>query len=125
MTKLIVRVMDGDPAVPEHGRMLGWQEASAILRGDGQVSVMADVAVPVETAGAVRYVSVHWVDVNVDVRLPLPVPTPVRVGDVVTPIVAGPVFRVGPQAGGLPPITTRGSVTVSVLAGVLGAEGRR
>lgn len=117
MTKLIVRLLDSA------GQMLGWQQAEGVLRGDGQVSVDRVIEVPIEKAGAPHTASVHWVDVNVEIVTPVYRVETVRVGDVVAVFQPGPVFRVGPQAGGLPPITTRGPVTVHVLAGALGAMG--
>jgi hypothetical protein len=120
MTTLIVRLMDGDPGAVAHGRMLGWQQAEGVLRGDGVVRVAAPVGIPIEAAGVPGYVSVHWVDVNVEVRIQMTL-APARVGEVVY---VTPEVRIGPPAGGLPPITTRGPVAVRVRVGAMGMAGQ-
>jgi len=125
MNKLVIRVMEGDRLSPDHGRMLGWQETLCYARGDGQLWAGQTVHVPIEHTGTASYVSVHWADVNVDVRLPINESVSAKVGDILTVLtVDTPIFRVGPQSGGLPPTVTRAPVSVNVRLGDLGAAGR-
>lgn len=117
-TKLIVRVLDAA------GDLLGWDELMAEARGDGRLWATAPSTVTIERQGVAATVSVHWADLNVEARTPFPTPQPVALGARVTVISPGPVFVVGPQAGGLPPVTVRTSVSISPPTGDLAAVGR-
>lgn len=117
-TKLVIRLFD-----PEQ-RMLGWVTHDAAVRGDGTLRSSASVVVPIDLSGTLAAVSVHWCDVNVETRTPCPAKT-VRSGQLLTVFPADvPLLVVGPQAGGLPPVTVRQAVTIGVPAGALGARGR-
>lgn len=114
ITRLVIRLMDLE------NRLLGWTEIQAEARGDGRLWATADVQLAVEEPGIAAIISAHWVDVNVEARSPLPVPRRVHVGDIVPVLMAGPVFAVGPAAGGLPAVTVRTPVVISPLTGGLG-----
>jgi hypothetical protein len=113
ITRLVIRLLGAG------NQLLGWTEIDAEARGDGRLWATAPVAVLVEEAGLTAEISAHWVDVNVEARSPV-APVQVQVGQPVTVIAAGPVFNVGPAAGGLPAVTVRRNVVITPLTGGLG-----
>lgn len=121
ITRIIVRIMEVDD------RLLGWTETLAEARGDGCLwpSNGPHCSVLIEASGWANQVSLHWADVNVELRRPAPA-TEKRLepGDIVTLTWADqPIFRVGEQANGLPPVTVRTPVRAEMQAGSLGAVG--
>jgi hypothetical protein len=119
MNKLVVRIMEGMPSEP--GRLLGWAEARAIARGDGQLHVTTPVVVAIDESGYVGYVSVHWADVNVAADIVSPTVMCVEAGQLVTALAAGPVMRVGPMPTGLAPVTVKSQSRVTIPTGGIGA----
>jgi hypothetical protein len=113
ITRLVIRLLAAS------NRLLGWTEINAEARGDGRLWATAPVTILVEEAGVATEISAHWVDVNVEARS-MVAPVQVHVGQPVTAIGAGPVFNVGPAAGGLPAVTVRRNVVITPLTGGLG-----
>lgn len=116
-TKLVCRLLDAA------GALLGWCDVQAVARGDGALWSPGPVAVPVDVSGQAAWLSTHWCDVNIETRVPCPVQC-VAGGEVVVASTAAPLIRVGPAAGGLPPVTLRRRLTVTVPVGAVGAETR-
>lgn len=115
-TKLVVRAMDADR------RMLGWAEVEAEARGDGKLWVAPATFLPIDRAGTVAYLSIHWCDVNVEI-------TQVTDAQRVVPGQAlglpgeWPAITVGDAAGGLPTVTVRDPIMIGVPVGALGGRG--
>jgi hypothetical protein len=109
-TTLHVIVLDPDGAV------IGWTAVEALARGDGQLHATAPVVIIPERQGMAQTVIVHWVDVNVEVRTTIPL---IYVDRALTVFPAGPLFRVGPQAGGLPSLEVKTAVRISPDVGAL------
>lgn len=120
LNKIHVRIMEGTPEAP--GKLLGWTEFRAAVPGDGALHAAAEIQVPIDEAGIVGYLSLHWVDVNVAINLPAP-PLGVAPGVIVKALNKGPIIRVGPAAGGLAPIVVRLPISINMKAGHLGAQG--
>lgn len=116
-TKVVIRAVDGS------GHLLGWTECLAVARGDGCLRAPAPVAVPIDAAGTVTAISIHWADVHVEARSPV-LPTALEPGDTLTPFQKGdPLIVVGPIPGPLPPVTTRSRVAVAMPVAAIGARG--
>jgi uncharacterized membrane protein len=113
-TKLVIRLLDF------HGRLLGWAEVQAAIRGDGTLFVAQPTHIMVETEGQPASISVHWVDVNVETRMPTPITTWVTLGQIVTLTGDWTALIVGPAAGGLPPVTVKAPVSLAIPQGRLG-----
>jgi hypothetical protein len=109
-TKLHIIVLDPDGAV------LGWTAVEALARGDGQLHATAPVVVIPDRTGQAHTVIVHWVDVNVELRTTIPL---IHVDRAMTVFQSGPIFRVGPQAGGLPSLEIKTAVRISPDVGAL------
>lgn len=103
--------------IDKQNQLLGWTQVSARARGDGQLWTEEPVLAAVEVAGMLDVISVHWVDVNVEIRAGVPEPVHLAPGKIFLIFEAGPIFRVGPQAGGLPPIVLNTPVRVSLPLG--------
>lgn len=114
ITRLVIRLLDRE------NRLLGWTEIHAEARGDGRLWATADVSLAAEETGEAAILSAHWVDVNVEARSLLPAPRSVHSGEIVPVLTAGPVFLVGPAAGGLPAVTVRTPVVITPLTGGIG-----
>jgi hypothetical protein len=116
--KLHLRVIDAAEG------LLGWAEVFAYAKGDGQLWVRDAVVVVPDVSGVAATLSVQWVDLNVEARSAM-APTAVAAGVPLVAWPAGPIFRVGPQAGGLPPVTVKTSVALAVPVGSLAGVGSR
>lgn len=116
MTKIIVRLLG------RSGELLAWTETHAHARGDGCLWPTEAIQLGIEQRGEAAAISLHWVDVNVERRQDV-TPVSVASGQIVPIAWDGPYFVVGPAAGGLPPVTVRGSVVVSLRPARLGAVG--
>lgn len=111
MYTLHVRLIDANE------KLLGWASVPAEAHGDGQLWTKEPVLAAIEQDGSLAAISVHWVDLNVELRIHVPTPTPMTLGQILAVFEAGPIFRVGPAAGGLPPIVLRTPVSVAVPNG--------
>lgn len=118
MKRLILRLLD------DSGQMLGWELCEAHVPGNGALVLSAPVVIPIDKPGLPTCLSVHWVDVNVEVKIPLTFNTFCNAGSSWM-VNAGEIIRVGPQADGLPPVTVRSSVGVSILPAGMGLVGTR
>jgi hypothetical protein len=114
-TKLVLRLLDAA------GELLGWAEVPGVMKGDGNLTVEQSVMVPVEAVGIAAQLSIHWCDVNVEERLSM-FPQRVTPGCVVPISAPWVAMRIGPPAGGLPPVTVREPVSVGIPVGSLGAR---
>jgi hypothetical protein len=113
MTKFILRLLT---AADE---LMGWTEVHAVARGDGCLWLPQDALIPIRTEGTATTLSVHWVDVNCAYRVPFPAAGIARPGDVAQISAEGPIWTVGPAAGGLPPVEV-GSTVIGVPVGSFG-----
>jgi len=112
-TRLVLRVLDAG------GRMLGWVEHEAAVRGDGTLRASHDVRAEISTDGRAVTLSVHWPDVNTETRIPIDVA--VIAGQSLALFDArGAMVTVGDKPGPLPPVTV-GSRSIGLPAGKLGA----
>lgn len=116
MTKLVVRILGIE------GELLGWAEAVGEARGDGKLWVVDPTLIGIERDGVTAHVSIHWCDVNIEVRPPME-PHFVKIGSVFTIPGEWDAITCGPAAGGLPPVTVRNPVLITMLPGSLGAKG--
>ena len=114
-TKVVCRLLDAA------GVLLGWSEVMAVARGDGRLWSPGPVSIYAEQSGASTELSVHWCDVNVETRVPFTVSV-AQGHDVIVAPQAVPLLVVGSPAGGLPAVTVRRRVAVSVPVGTLGAR---
>lgn len=114
-TKLVIRLLD---AAGE--QLLGWAEVRALARGDGCLWATHPVLVPIDVAGTVGWLSIHWADVHVESRVPID-PHPVTSGSAwAAPFDVEPVLRIGTPPVSLPPVTARSTVRIGVPTGGLG-----
>ncbi len=115
--KMVVRVLG------LQGELLGWQEVSAHMKGDGCLwsDTPGPYLVDMDEAGTPHVISIHWADMNVEIRKDID-HRPVARGDRVVLTWTDPMVRVGPAAGGLPPVATKSSTQIGVPVGVLGAR---
>lgn len=116
-TKIVVRLLD------EEGMLLGWASLLAEARGDRCLRAAQACAIPIDAAGVATMLSYHWADLNIQKRVPLTHTQPMRVGDTMTLTFPDDVIFTFPSdEGPLPPVTVRGSVTVAVPTGAMGAR---
>ena len=116
-TKVIVRLLTADQS------LLGWAEVQAVMRGDGRLWSPGPVSVPIEQAGALAVLSVHWADVNVESHSAFG-NHGVQLGEIVPVFpAASPILIIGPMPGFLPAVTTRGSVAIPLEPAQMGARG--
>ncbi len=115
-TKIVVRI------IGSQGELLGWGEALAGARGDGKLWIDEPMAIFIEQPGVPAFLSRHWCDLNVEVRSAMDVLMPVTAGQVWKTPANWEVITVGPAAGGLPPVTVRGPVSIAVPVGALAAR---
>lgn len=116
-SRLILRLLGTD------GRLLGWAEHVAAVRGDGCLRASGPVGIVIDEPGICVAVSIHWADVNVESRIQLPTPTPARAGEVAPIFDHGAVIvTLGQPPVGLPPVTVR-SRAVPIGVGGIGARG--
>ena len=118
MTKFVLRLIDKD------GELLGWTETQGHARGDGAIWPTGPIYIGIERDGIVAALSIHWADVNVE-RREQTIAVSVFTGMVFPLVFQGPLYEVGKAAGGLPPVTVRGPVTLAMPVGSLGAVGSR
>lgn len=114
MTKLVLRLMELS------GKMLGWTEVQAEIRGDGNLTV-GPFKILAERGGTATILSCHWADVNVEYRVPILMG--INEGQVVN-FDGGIVVHVGHPPASLPPVTV-GNRSINVPTGVLSAAGNR
>jgi hypothetical protein len=113
MTKFVLRLLDPD------GRMLGWAEVQGVARGNGAIWMNHDAAIIIRQAGVPSRLSVHWCDVNCEYSVAFPGVQGAEVGSFVTITAEGPLWTVGPAAGGLPPVEVESTV-IGIPVGSLG-----
>ena len=117
--KIICRLLD------PNGRMLGWTEHHAAIRGDGCIRADGNVSIPVDREGDAQCVSLHWCEVNSEIKVPLPsFPGTIRanVGDYFRIYSVGQeMIRVGFPPVNLEPVTVGRPITIGVPAGQMGA----
>lgn len=118
-TKFVIRILD------EQGEMMGWQEVMAEAPGDGTLVTRGDTFIPMDRAGIPTIISYHWADINVETKVAVN-PEKVRFEPGMN-VHFGPtkLITIGPAAGGLPPVTTRGNTSIAVPAGNMAAIGLR
>lgn len=116
VTKLVVRLLDPG------GMLLGWAEVQGQARGDGCLWVEEQTIIQLEHDGTVAFLSIHWCDVNVELRSEVE-RAQVKFGEVMTLPGDWEAMRVGPAAGGLPPVTVRQSVSIGIPVGNFGLMG--
>lgn len=116
-TKVVIRLLDLE------GLLLGWVSHEAAMRGDGMLRAAGVVSVPIESSGRPMVVSLHWADLNVESRVPWPsdAPETVKAGESVALFTNdAPVIKLGEPPVGLPAVTLRKPVEVTVPVGQMG-----
>ena len=113
-TRLHARLLGKD------GELLGWCEVPVEARGDGKLWSATPTVLVAECDGWTSFLSLHWVDVNVEVRQSIP-EVRVTFGQPVTILTAGPVFMVGPMPDALAPVTVRTPAMVAPPSGGIAA----
>jgi hypothetical protein len=113
MTKFVLRLLDAE------GNLLGWAEVQGVARGNGALWMEADTAIFIRQAGVPSRLSVHWCDVNCEYSVAFPGVTEANVGNFITITAEGPLWTVGPAAGGLPPVEVASTV-IGIPVGSLG-----
>lgn len=113
MKKFVIRLLNVT------GEMLGWQEVEAVVPSDGTLR-LGPCTVPVDLGGVVTQISAHWCDVNFEYRYSIEATKARRGTSMVIPEIR---IEIGPPPVGLPGITTRQNVTISVPVGALSASG--
>jgi hypothetical protein len=95
----------------------------AVARGDGALWAPSPrTEVMLDETGDVSHVSVHWCDVNVEIRTSLPIKRFASGCAYILDWRDQPVVRVGPAAGGLPPVTVKAQTVIQAPVGHLGAR---
>jgi hypothetical protein len=115
--KIVCRLLDSQ------GKLLGWEEHYAAVRGDGSLRASKQVIIPIELAGRAKEISLHWCEVNVETRVPAP-DLDVKVGEQILIFQTNMQMVVlGRPPIGLPPVTVGRSIGIGIPAGQLGASG--
>lgn len=117
MVKLVLRLLTAD------NRLLGWVEHQAVMQGDGCLRSSGPVIIEVDEPGEPACISIHWCELHVETRVPCP-PGEVKPKDKCAIFASQmPMVNMGEPPVGLPPVTVKSPVRITIPPGQLGVSG--